>query len=249
VPLLVYVAFTYSQSATNDFVNFPQSVIDAGDMPENGYHTYLFPFQNITSQPLKVYSIKTSSPCFTSKGGWNKLVPPNGWDTLEFQYNTDYRPGMFTKTATIAFEGSNEFITLIVKGNVVPYSGKISLKIYPQLEEVKRDRGMLTINKTISSYLILQVQNKDTFPMKLETLKHSFSTEQYTPYFCNTPTLAKDYFDVKKGIPDKYFETAALQPGDKTYLIYLYDSNELITISYAGLVVNDEPVTLVIHAK
>lgn len=239
----------YGQSINDGIVFFPKSCIDAGDIPEKGYHTFLFPFQNVSGKAIQVEMVKSSCGCLNPK--WKKhVIAAGSWDTIIGQYDTEFRPGHFTKTLRVRFIGIDNDITLIVKGNVIPYRGKISFKYYPKMDEVKRrDDRQIYVDKPTPSNLILLVQNMDSFPMQLTVTPTEWGSNYYESYFCSEPTIAKNFKDIQERNGQLFFQEVKLLPMEKTFLVYLFKGSGIVHDEHSKILVNGGAVTLIISDK
>ena len=103
---------------------FPATEHDFGKIPEGPKVTTSFKFTNIGKEPIIVQNATASCGCTTPV--WDKKpVAPGKTGIIEVGFNSDGRPGTFTKDVTVAFvSGVNSDKTgstkLTIKGNVEP---------------------------------------------------------------------------------------------------------------------------------
>lgn len=187
--LLLKIGNVYGQPINNGVVYFPESFIDAGEIPEKGYHTFSFPFQNISSKAITIYSIRESSPCVVGNSkAFSTPVLPGTWDTIKAEYNTLGRPGYFTKTLSVDIKGDSAACVLMIKGNVQPYPfNKISISYYPSKDTVKRAwDGHLYLDRSLKNGTILLFRNLDSIPVNLELLdNYGEKVDLYGAFFCD----------------------------------------------------------------
>ncbi|MEY2925508.1 MAG: hypothetical protein RLZZ337_2059 [Bacteroidota bacterium] len=107
---------TLSQEAQPKFT-IEKTSHDFGTIEEGVQATVTFTFKNTGNAPLVLNSVKASCGCTTPK--WTKEpVAPGQEGTVTAIYNSQGRPGNFTKTITVTHngEGGTEFLT--IRGNV-----------------------------------------------------------------------------------------------------------------------------------
>jgi hypothetical protein len=241
--MLFYVENGFCQSIRDDKVYFPKSCIDAGEIPEKGDHTFLFPFQNVSSSPIKIEYIPTSSGCVFAK--YNKEpIAPDRWDTIKGLYYTEGRPGHTVKQMWVKFEGSDIRYDLQIKGCVVPYQGKISFKYYPSMDTLKRQGiGQLYIDKPTKNNITFLVQNLDSFAMKLSTSDFDSQRHLYGAYFCESPKIVESKEEIEANT-ELYKGEVTLLPKEKIYLTYLFSWWQNFKSPFMNIYVNDEEITI-----
>lgn len=108
-------------------VTFEQTTHDFGGIPEGPVATYEFKFTNTGKDPILVQTAQASCGCTTPE--WPKTpVAPGKTANIKVGYNSEGRPGAFTKDVTVTFvSGTNQDKTgttkLTIKGNVNGKSG------------------------------------------------------------------------------------------------------------------------------
>jgi len=101
---------------------FPTTEHDFGSIPEGPKVTTSFKFTNTGKEPIIVQNATAGCGCTTPV--WDKKpVAPGKTGVVEVGFNSDGRPGTFTKEVTVAFvSGINSDKTgsmkLTIKGNV-----------------------------------------------------------------------------------------------------------------------------------
>jgi hypothetical protein len=95
-------------------IEFQKKRHDFGTIEEGVKATVTFTFKNTGNAPLRLNSVKASCGCTTPK--WSKEdIAPGEEGTITAIYNSQGRPGNFTKSITITHngEGGTEFLTIL----------------------------------------------------------------------------------------------------------------------------------------
>lgn len=116
---IAVVAATLPASAQE--LTFESTTLTANDIPESGIHYFDFHFKNTGNAPLIITECKKTCGCTTPE--WPKEpIAPGESGTIQVGFNTDGRPGAFSKPVTVISNavqnGSGQVIYF--KGNVVP---------------------------------------------------------------------------------------------------------------------------------
>jgi hypothetical protein len=99
---------------------------DFGTLPEGPAAIYEFQFKNTGKEPLIIQNASASCGCTTPT--WSKdPVLPGKTGKITVQYNTQGRPGPFTKTIFIQSnapaQGGKDRYEIYIKGTVTPAAG------------------------------------------------------------------------------------------------------------------------------
>lgn len=115
-----YFIFISATLAGQGKLAFMKSTHDFGQIKEvDGLAEYSFFFVNTGDQPLLVSDVKPSCGCATPFWTKEKILPGDtGY--VSVQYNTQNRPGAFTKSLQVISDALNPTISLFVKGHVKP---------------------------------------------------------------------------------------------------------------------------------
>jgi hypothetical protein len=111
-------------------VTFEQTTHDFGGIPEGPVATYEFMFTNTGKDPILVQTAQASCGCTTPE--WPRTpVAPGKTANIKVGYNSEGRPGAFTKDVTVTFvSGTNQDKTgttkLTIKGNVNGKDGSVT---------------------------------------------------------------------------------------------------------------------------
>lgn len=109
-------AFSNAQSAAQ--ITFAQEVFDFGELPEGPKANTEFKFTNTGKEPLIISEAKGSCGCTVPV--WPKEpIMPGKTGVIKVEYNTDKRPGPFTKTVTITTNAAESSKVLKIKGTVI----------------------------------------------------------------------------------------------------------------------------------
>jgi len=111
-------------------VDFKEESYNFGDVSEGPQITHEFKFTNNGKEPLILSNVKASCGCTTPS--WPKdPILPGKEATILVTYNTQGRPGKFTKTITITSNASNPNKVITINGTVE----KVDPSKYQPLEQ------------------------------------------------------------------------------------------------------------------
>lgn len=97
---------------------FKEETFNFGELPEGPQATHEFKFTNQGKEPLILSNVKASCGCTTPS--WPKEpILPGKEGTIVVTYNTQGRPGAFTKTVTITSNASEPNKVITIKGEVI----------------------------------------------------------------------------------------------------------------------------------
>ena len=95
---------------------FEQPIVYLGRITEGDSISYTFHFKNKGNLPLKILSVNASCGCTTPK--WpREALEPGKSAIITAEYNSQGRPGTFTKSIFVKSNGGD--LTLTISGNVV----------------------------------------------------------------------------------------------------------------------------------
>ena len=110
-------------------IKFSKVEHDFGNQPQGKPVTYEFEFTNEGSEALVLENVKASCGCTTPK--WpRETIAPGQSSVIVAEYNSQGRPGTFTKNIFVKSNGGE--VTLTISGNVVkePEKPKSPIIIY-----------------------------------------------------------------------------------------------------------------------
>ena len=111
-------------------VDFKEETYNFGEVSEGPQVTHEFKFTNNGKEPLILSNVKASCGCTTPS--WPKdPILPGKEATILVTYNTQGRPGNFTKSITITSNAANASKVIFIKGDVV----KVDPAKYEPLEQ------------------------------------------------------------------------------------------------------------------
>lgn len=124
--IILLVGLFFGANAQNDNPNAPimkfvSETHDFGTLKEGPTASYDFVFTNTGKSPLIIQSCTASCGCTTPD--WTKEpIAPGKTGKISVKYNTQGRPGTFTKTVYIASNAKSdkERYEIYIKGNVTP---------------------------------------------------------------------------------------------------------------------------------
>ncbi len=110
----------YAQVGVNNGVKFDEESFDFGTFDEGKLAEHLFTFTNKTGKTVTINNVQASCGCTTPS--WTKEpIVNNGKGSVTAAYNSEGRPGMFSKTVTVTLTedgGTPQTVVLSIKGNV-----------------------------------------------------------------------------------------------------------------------------------
>jgi len=97
---------------------FKEETYSFGEVPEGPQVTHEFKFSNTGKEPLILSNVKASCGCTTPSWPKEPILP--GKDAIILvTYNTQGRPGPFTKSITITSNADTPSKVIFIKGEVV----------------------------------------------------------------------------------------------------------------------------------
>ena len=120
-----FVAFTQAQDtktvetdgSNGAKIKFEKVEHNFGKIVEGTQATVTFTFTNTGTEPLVLNSVRASCGCTTPK--WTKEpVAPGATGQITAIYNSQGRPGNFTKTITVKYNGVEGTKFLTIRGTV-----------------------------------------------------------------------------------------------------------------------------------
>jgi hypothetical protein len=157
---LAFAAFTSAQRAV---ITFEEKTHDFGKInEEDGKATYVFDFKNTGNAPLVVSRVQASCGCTTPT--WTKQpIEPGKSGSITVSYNPAGRPYGFTKTITVYSNASEEQVTLVIKGDVVPKNSSDNGNAFPvamgDLRLKSKIIQMNNVDKGKSQVRVIEIQN------------------------------------------------------------------------------------------
>jgi hypothetical protein len=104
---------------------FTETEFEFGDVKEGEFAKHEFVFKNTGSEPLYVKDAKASCGCTTPE--WTKdTIAPGGEGKILVEFNSEGRPGNFTKTVTVLANTDPEATVITIKGFVIAKQKDIS---------------------------------------------------------------------------------------------------------------------------
>lgn len=94
-----------------------------GKVVEGEIARYEFKFTNDGDKPLKLISVNPSCGCTSPKWPREEIAPGQS-GVITVEYNSQGRPGAFTKYITVNSNGSSTPITLTISGDVIAEPAK-----------------------------------------------------------------------------------------------------------------------------
>lgn len=116
--LLFISIFGFTNAQTTAQIKFVQEVFDFGELPEGPKANAEFKFTNTGKEPLIISAAKGSCGCTVPV--WPKEpILPGKTGVIKVEYNTEKRPGPFTKTVTLTTNAAESTTVLKIRGTVV----------------------------------------------------------------------------------------------------------------------------------
>ncbi len=120
-----FVAFTQAQETktvsadgnTGAKIKFEKLEHNFGTIKEGTQATVTFTFTNVGNEPLVLNSVRASCGCTTPK--WTREpIAPGATGEVTAIYNSQGRPGKFTKVITVKYNGEEGSESLTIRGTV-----------------------------------------------------------------------------------------------------------------------------------
>lgn len=106
-------------------LEFTETEHEFADIKEGELAKHEFVFKNTGTEPLYVRDAKASCGCTTPE--WTKdTIAPGAEGKILVQFNSDGRPGNFTKTVTVMANTDPEATVITIKGFVIAKAKDIS---------------------------------------------------------------------------------------------------------------------------
>lgn len=168
---IMLVCFLVSMAAMSQkpVLNFEVKTHDFGKINEtDGKATYVFDFTNKGNSPLVINRVQASCGCTTPT--WTKEpVEPGKSGSITVTYNPMGRPGLFSKSIVVYSNGTEEQITLLIKGDVVSKQAAME-NTYPVdmngLSFKTKAVQMNNINKGSKQQRTLEIKNTSNSSIK-----------------------------------------------------------------------------------
>ncbi len=108
-----------NSNSTKPTIKFVTEVHDFGNITEGTQATHEFKFTNAGKEPLILTNVSASCGCTTPS--WPKEPIAKGkTGEIKAVYNSQGRPGPFTKTITVTSNADSPVKVITIKGNVIP---------------------------------------------------------------------------------------------------------------------------------
>jgi len=104
------------QPKSNAVISFETTTHSFGNVIEGQIATYEFVFKNTGTDPLTLTNVQASCGCTTPKWPREAIAPGQSASVIA-EYNSNGRPGTFTKNINVKSNGGE--VNLTISGNVV----------------------------------------------------------------------------------------------------------------------------------
>lgn len=204
--LTIFLLLISSRVFGQETITFEHKEHDFGVVEEGKVASFNFVFKNSGSQPITLKDVKASCGCTTPN--WPKeAIQPGKSSQIEVQYNSQGRPGPFSKSITVTYDSVSAPIVLMIKGNVKHVEPKPIMKdTLGGLAFDQKEHMLGTIKSDEKREIKLNVQNVSKSPIvflnksdKKAAYQYSFSVNQLKPDSFAVVTLSID--------PSKWQET------------------------------------------
>lgn len=98
--------------------DFKEESYDFKEIPEGPQVTHEFKFTNVGKEPLILSNVRASCGCTTPSWPKEPILPGKDGNIV-VTYNTQGRPGPFTKSVTISSNSDTPNKVIIIKGDVI----------------------------------------------------------------------------------------------------------------------------------
>lgn len=207
--LFISISFGFSQGK----MSFSNETFDFGNVTEGTLATHEFQFTNKGTEPVIISNVQASCGCTTPF--WTKEpVKPGGKGIIKASYNSQGRPGAFTKTITVTSNAETPSQVLTIKGIVVT-KPLISPSAKPKFETMSFNLGKVVVSKKHEK--TITVTNDGDEPLNFISVKSG----------CNCVSA--------KTLPGE------IKPGEKAELHLIYLPKQIGTFSEpVSVVTNDK---------
>ena len=206
-------------------LKFDSESHDFQNVGEGALATHEFKFTNTGNQPVVIANVQASCGCTTPD--WTKTpVLPGKTGTVKAVYNSNGRPGQFSKTVTVTSNATNGNVALAIKGTVLTRDQM--LKTYTPEQIAASARLTITGDKTLSLGK-LETNRPATARFQFTNMGKKNLTVSGLHAECNCVSYSK----LPEGIAPGETGTITLsyQPrelGERTEIVSIY-SNDLST--------------------
>jgi hypothetical protein len=159
---------------------------DFGDVTEGKMASYEFEITNTGNQPLIISNVQASCGC-TSPHWTREAIMPGKSGVVKATYNSQGRPGIFSKSLTIMSNSNNGNKIVYIKGNVVKKEDRV------YTEEQKAKSAKISIEKTSLKVGKLEINQKGIarIPVTNNGLSPLEIDNVTSPCNCTTFNLSK----------------------------------------------------------
>ena len=109
-------------------MEFKESEYDFKEVDEGPQAKHEFVFKNTGKEPLILTNVKASCGCTTPSWPKEPILPGQEGKIL-VTYNTQGRPGSFTKSITITSNAGDEAKVIYIKGKVISVPEKVTVPL------------------------------------------------------------------------------------------------------------------------
>jgi len=173
--LLTCLIISMVAMSQKSVINFETKSHDFGKINEDdGKVTFEFDFSNVGNSPLVVSRVQASCGCTTPS--WTKEpIEPGKKGTIDVTYNPSGRPGVFMKTITVYNNSTEEQVTLVIKGEVIPKSSGVSSEYPVVMSGLRLKTKVIQLNnvdkgKTQTRIVSIQNSSKDNLKITIANL-------------------------------------------------------------------------------
>jgi hypothetical protein len=168
--LFVFLAFSLAAISQKAVINFEKKVHDFGKVnEEDGRITYVFAFTNSGGSPLVINRVQASCGCTTPV--WTKEpIEPGKKGSITVTYNTVGRPFVFNKSIVVYSNATEEQVTLIIKGDVIPKQIADNPAFPVSLGDIRAKSKIVqmnNVNKGMTQVRTFDIQNSAKTQLKL----------------------------------------------------------------------------------
>lgn len=160
--LLISLVFSLSAMAQKAVIDFDVKTYDFGKINEaDGKVTFVFNFTNKGNAPMVINRVQASCGC-TTPTYTKEPIEPGKKGNVTAVYNPEGRPGTFTKTITVYSNASEEQVTLMIKGEVIPRAVSEANPFPVSIGDIaakQRVVQMNNINKGNAQVRVLEIKN------------------------------------------------------------------------------------------
>jgi len=156
---------------TSGSIQFFEDSHDFGVFDEGKLVTFRFEFENLGTEAVSITNVRASCGCTTPSYS-RKPVKPNEMGYIDVEYNSNGRPGAFSKNVYVENNGTPDRIVLKITGKVIP--APITGKDLTTQGGFLISEGVIDVGNWKKGVVFkhdLKIQNTSDYPIKIQSFE------------------------------------------------------------------------------